>query len=71
MKKILLWWHDNFKRPSTYSGLAILLVGYLILEDKEVVHNLLTNITSNEDFIKMLVGLISGGLIAHKQKCDN
>ncbi len=67
MKKFIDYWKDNLRRPSTYAGFGCLLLGYGIYQDKAIMHQLLENIVGNSDFVKMLVGLVSGSLIAHRQ----
>ncbi|HXS59277.1 MAG TPA: hypothetical protein VN703_00495 [Candidatus Sulfopaludibacter sp.] len=67
LKKFIFWWVDNLRRPSTWAGLMLLFLGYLIYNDKIVLHKLLEEIISDYDFIKVLLGLISGALIIHKK----
>lgn len=68
MNKVIHWWIDNFKRPSTWSGVACLFIAIYLLEHSELLNQFLSNIVNNTKSIDLVIGAISGGLIAHKQR---
>jgi len=71
MKKLLRrffnYWKDNFERPSTWMGIMAFCVAVSIYNDKDVLHDFLHNLVKNSEFMGVIIGVISGALIVHKQ----
>lgn len=70
ISKISEWWKDNLKRPSTWSGVSCFILAYFVFTNKDLLHQFLGNVINDTHFIELVVGAISGGLIAHKQRDD-
>lgn len=61
-----LWWKDNLNRPSTWMGFVSFTVAVSIYNDKDVLHDLLQRLVGSSEFLGVLIGVLSGALIAHK-----
>lgn len=68
MKKLLDYLFDNSKRPSTHIGIILLVIGFVIFFHPDIVHDFLGTLVKDPTFIGLIVTVISGYLMGHRQK---